>query len=333
MQFDLNRSILYDTVKYFEIYFNKNTIDADISFYGYDEILFFKYYSRIKIENSFPKEFFVFFKYVNSIRTSALMDFLLKNFNNIQSVESLISRLFNNKDVLFDYIMNFYFHSEKPVGYADIFELDVEADHKLSIGIFFNEHDRVIERLISDVEIVYKHISELYRQNNLVLKNFQLSKSLLGQIKNTLGFKLENEITVYGISLLDQYALRYSINTKENIYILGLRCGDFLKNNRYAHVNFKSVAYVLKSDLAMKVIDLLDEYEKLTRANIYNLLDDYSQASVYRVLSELTKEKVTYVYEVTNKCIYYKINKEYFKVASALMNNKLSHYMDGGKTS
>lgn len=332
MQFDLNRSILYDTVRYFEIYFNKNTIDADISFYGYDEILFFRYYSRIKIENSFPKEYLVFFKYVNSIRTSALMDFLLKNFNNIQSVESLID-IFRNKDIFFEHIMNFYFHSEKTVGYADIFELDVEADHKLSIGIFFNEHDRVIERLISDVEIVYKHISELYRQNNLVLKNFQLSKSLLGQIKNTLGFELENEITVYGISLLDQYALRYSINNKETVYILGLRCGDFLKNNRYAHVNFKSVAYVLKSDLAMKVIDLLDEYEKLTPANIYNLLDDYSQASVYRVLSELTKEKVTYVYEVTNKCIYYKINKEYFKVASALMNNKLSHYMDGGKTS
>lgn len=311
MIFSLEKSVLFDTVYYMEIFFNKERLTESSENYGFNENIAFELYNTINI--SLKETDRTFFGYGNN-NYSFMLFLLFAHIDKINSLEELINIL-QDKNYISGLFSEFYKDGlENPGEKGSGFEADPIITSGLLMVI--NDYDLILKNLIGDLHNVNSVIQKCYAENMHRIK-YRLKLSDYISIINNFGCDTD-EIEYYGISLL----LPFNFKKSKTVWIFGYMA-DLSVNNRHnlSNVTLKSVLTILEDKLSVNILELLHMNGKpLSSDQILKHLN-CSQLVLYMALPNLLSENAVIMHK-EDGINYYSINNEYFKKASNIIDNK-----------
>ena len=311
MIFSQEKSILFDTIYYFDIFFNKNILQRKLINNGLNESVAFEAYDSIAFDLS--EIYRAFFDLGNS-RTSFGIFLLFGHIDHINNIDEFIDILMD-KDYIIENISSFY-ANKSVINIEETFLLEVEGKTRASLIAVIKDYVTVLDRLISDLKDVNTFIQRYYTSNFDRIKNFENLPEYV-KIIEEYGGEID-EIEYYGISFMNPFNFEKcrKVWVFGNFVSLGRNNTHNLKN-----VTFESTVQTLSGKVYMDIIEILYNNNNYLSAN--QIMDElnWSQAVLYRSLSYLCSEKAIFSKKEKN-INYYSINLEYFKKAEYVVSRK-----------
>jgi len=333
MKLDITQSLIYDTINFFNIYFDYDKTEQSVIENGLDVEKNFMFYYSIKhnfeINNSICA---LFISTAN--HPTFLTKFFLKYIGHIGKLSEL-KKLLLNKNILLQELTSYYFPGEKSITDDMLFKLEnTDSRVILSLNLIISKHKETILSFIKHIDNIHILIKQLYENNMNIIKSFKPDANYVFALNETYKTNI-SEKNVYLISLLSPFSIKcgYDESTKSYVCALGYLSKKTLKNgNSLFHVNFYSMTSLLSNKIIIDILDIIFEHKKINSSKIINLIPyELSDSSIYRLLSELLTEKAIKVVERKSKVIYYSINDEYLKKASFVFNSKINYYIKNSK--
>ena len=311
MNVDLYKSMVYDTVRYFETYFNKNQIEQETECLSLDIEQTFKNYNTISENCTVRNEYMALFEW-NENRVSFLCELLFEYYEKVDSTEALKEILMQKRLVISK--LSKYFLSKDHIETKDIFNMNGSSNIKISLALIINNYEGIIEGFFSDMDRVGLEIKKLYKNEESIIDNFSQDSSY----EKIAG--AESGKGPLCISLIDPYLFKFS----GYVWVLGYKYKEVCRENDLSTVTFKSVTENLSNDLVMDIIKILSKAENLTISEIFFKLNiEYSQPALYRAVNNMTAEKIIYANQIDKKTRRYSLNRTYFKYAVMIIYNRL----------
>lgn len=333
MKLDLTISILYDTLRYYDIIFNQSEIEKRVNEHLLSLDICFDMYNKIQKINQTVNDiddFWALF-YYNGTPNSFIQRYFLRKIDLLHTLEDFVkimqSREFENE------FKAFYFPEKKCVHCRDAYTLDIDGNVKLSLYVMIQNFERMITEFIKSFYVVHQIVVELFNNNRSTLHNFSLDSESRKIIKDSYN----DEITInsiYGISLLHPYAIRYGNRESDNkhIWILGYECKEALeKEYSYLHINPQSIGTIIGNKYHLDIISIMLTEKKINPASLTRILQEqYSvgESTVHRAINTLITNKVIYIAEKTSKNIYYSLNRFYFERAKIELDKTMMYYIN-----
>ena len=314
MIYSLEKSILFDTVYYFDIFFNNGIIRRELINSGLDENIAFEAYDSVGFDvNEIYRAFFD----LENNRNSFAVFLLFGHISSISTVDEFIYIL-EDKEYIIEYISSFY-ANKAAVNMEEIFLLDMEADTRASLIAVINNYEKVLDRLAGDLKKVNSCVRRYYEDNSHRARASENLNDYMKIVKEHGGEV--DEIEYYGISLMNPFNFKKC----RKVWIFG----NFVNSERnnthnLENVTFESAVDTLSGGVYMDIIDMLYKNNNCLSAN--QMMDElnWSQAVLYRALSHLYTEKAIFSKKEKN-VNYYSINPEYFKKAEYVVNERCRH--------
>lgn len=309
--FSQEKSILFDTVYYFDIFFNKSILQRKLINNGLDESIAFEAYDSVDFNlNDIYRAFFD----LGNNRNSFAIFLLFGHIDHINNVDEFIDILMD-KDYIIENISSFY-ANKAVINTEDVFLLEIEAKTRASLIAVIKDYGTVLDRLISDLKDVNIFIQHYYASNFDRIKDSENLPEYMKIIEEH-GGEID-EIEYYGISLLNPFYFKKC----RRVWVFGTFV-SLERNNTHnlENVTFESIAQILSGKVYMDIIEILYNNDNYLSAN--QIMDElnWSQAVLYRSLSHLYGEKVIFLKKEKN-VHYYSINPEYFKKAEYIVSEK-----------
>ena len=308
------KSILFDTVYYFDIFFNNGIIRRELINSGLDENIAFEAYDSVGFDvNEIYRAFFD----LGSNRNSFAVFLLFGHIDRINTVDEFIYIL-KDKEYIIEYISTFY-ANKSVIDIEEAFLLEIDAKTRASLIAAISNYETVLNRLADDLKSVSALVRSYYGNN---FDQISDSKNLTEYMKiiEEYGGDIE-EIEYYSISLMNPFYFKKS----RKVWVFG----NFVSSERNNTHNLKSVTLesvlnTLSGEVYMDIIDMLYKNNNCLSAN--QMMDElnWSQAVLYRALSHLYTEKAIFSKKEKN-VNYYSINPEYFKKAEYVVNERCRH--------
>lgn len=331
MKLDIERGILYDTLRVFDIYFNYETVLEELEARGSPQQKEMEFYHKITEKYKIDEDLYAFF--VSNKQTGSYMTaYYLKNIKEIHSIHAFLE-LIQCKPAFYNDFKHFFFGTVRQsadISYQDIVSLDLDCNTKICISFILKDYEYYISKLCKSLHEVYLHTCEIYNRNVNKILGFSLDsgyQTLLKSIPDYSSADLDN--SVYCISLLHPFSL-CSGNFSTPYLVLGYLCKKTIESyNLYHNVTIQSMCGILSNDLSLEIINIIHEHKEMKPSAICKILQGKYQVStstVHRLVKDLMDEKVIQLTKRTNKCVYYSINYEYFTHTRAILDAFLERY-------
>ena len=311
MIYSSEKSILFDTVYYFDLFFNKGIIRRELINSGLDENVAFKAYNSVGFDvNEIYRAFFDF----GSNRNSFAVFLLFGHIDRINTVDEFIDIL-KDKEYIIEYISTFY-ANKSFIDIEETFLLRVEAKIRASLIAIISNYETVLNRLVDDLKSVNVCMQRYYANNFDSVRDFENLDDYIKIIRDYGGNM--DEIDCYGISLMNTFYFKKC----RKVWVFGaFASSEQNSTHNLKNVTLESVLDTLSGGVYMDIIDMLYKNNNCLSAN--QMMDEinWSQAVLYRGLSYLCSEKAIFLKKEKN-VNYYSINPEYFKKAEYVVSEK-----------
>lgn len=338
MLLDLERSIIYDTIRYFDVFFNYENFKDTLLQHDLDIALGFKYFNLINEGVEIDPDLGAFF-IIGEKRISMFTNWFMNRIKSISSITDLVTKTKDKASFQKEFLdiysaVSIEGEEEKeeiqPITRKSVYKLNLDANVKISIVAILTDYESVMQKLSDSIYMIYEKIKALHTAHIRKIKGFKLEEKYVNIFEELYKEKIEDD-NLYCVSLLHPYGYRVSIYDKY-VWIFGHLCKKYLdRTYDFLNVDYKSVASILSNELNIEILNIIKEHGTINPAGILRILDDKyecSPATIYRLISGLISEKVINVAEKTKKNVYYSLNKDYFRHASVEMNRKLLYYID-----
>lgn len=332
MKFDLERSILYDTIRYTDIYFNEQIIKQYHILNECNPIFYEEIYQKI-LQPQLSEKIRIFCTILKQHTYTFLQLFFSNNMNYIDSLEKLISSLKDKN--LFEKEFNDILLNGNQRKNMELEKISPNySDHRVNIsfayviGDFKNAVDILAESLI----LIHKEITKLYYKKPYC----DLVKSIK-VLDNDIAFFLTKGINItllkdafYCVSLLHPYACRYTNydNLSQGLFlILGTRFREAY-NLIPKTTNIFDTFNVFSEPLAWDILDIFYKHGELSIPDIIEFINntyEYSKATIYKLVSMLHNCGML-KRTVDSKPNYYQINQDYIDYILLAINEKILYY-------
>lgn len=320
MVFSQEKSILFDTIYYFNIFFNKSIIQRKLINYGIDERIAFKSYNYIQYN---PSEMYRAFFALGHSRTSLAVFLLFGHIERISNLNEFIDIL-RDREYMVEFMSNFY--ANKPVlKIEETFLLEVDSKTQASLLAVLTNYEIVLEKLVHDLENVSILVEQYYKDNK---GNPSENLAVYREIIEECGGEID-EIEYYGISLMNPF----NCEKCRKVWIFGTFASSEINNPRnLKNVTFESAVQTLSCSVYLDIIDILNNKNNYMSANQIMDYLNWSQAVLYRSLSYLCSERAILAKKEKN-VNYYSVNLGYFKKVEHIMSEKCkSLYMKNSES-
>lgn len=333
MQLNTNIGKIFDTVRYFDIYFNRESITEYMELHNLEVasgLAFFHKVGQIIVD----RDLMAFF-YFKENRISLLDRFFLVQISNMHTIGNFVE-LLSQKGCLERELMAYYLGIKDSMQSACcnalLYDAELDANVKMSLFIALHYPEVILEKLKEAILTVYDAVSQLHEAHSPLITGFHLETMYLEIIREQYRDVIDRN-SIYGVSLLNPYAIKFGADAhNKHIWIFGHLCKRTLENDfQYLHVTPKSVGALFSHEYKTDIMDIILEHKRINPAEITRFLSqkyNISSASVYRVINELLETKAVIVVEKTSKNVYYALNKQFFENAQVAMNKALLYYIE-----
>jgi len=333
MKFDLERSIIYDTIRCFDIYFNYEEIKQNALDYELDEETMFYLYERVIEQIKVEQDINAFF-YLDKNSITFFTDILLQNLYEINCLDEFFELL--DREIILQLFSQFYFNKVAEVSVDEIYGLNVNGNVKTSIRLIFADYENIKHILMKNINSMYEVVKDVYCK--LQINDFE-SWSKVG-LKAVLSIDeiieilmknkcyVEEDNIIYGISIFHPYMYKGRLKDSNWIWIFGSFCEEYLqKEELFCDTVYSNIGEILSNKQAIDILEIIHKNEKVTISDIYKLLPSgISDSTAYRTVIKLLANRVIYISDRQKNRIYYSVNNVYFDNVSILLNKFINQY-------
>lgn len=333
MTLDLERSLVYDTIRFFDIFFNYKEIEEDIIKRNLEPDKCLESYHMLVPEKEIDQDLYVFFA-LNKNSMSLLSRIYFENIHTIRTLQDLYE-IISEEDKFKPFCVDYYFGENHGDNTAEmdrkyVYRLDIPSNIKVSLFALLIEYKELVRSLLDTLEVIASEVRRLYEKYAKKISLFRLDPTHIQVLEEISNIQFTDH-SVYYISLLHPHGYRLSKSKNIDYWLFGLHCKHTIENEyRYLNVTHTSAASILSNDMMMEVVNIISQHEEINPAEIIkNLNEEYvcSPASIYRIITNLLAEKVITVSNKTSKNVYYRLNREYFRYAKAAVEKILIKYV------
>lgn len=329
MNFNLERSILHDVIRYGEIFFNYNTIVSSAKRFSVNTQKSLSLYKQISYD--IHSGLMALFYIVNDER-SLIAYIFSRNLYAIDSIDDLIHCF----DIdIFEKIKEFYFKED-----TNFFDISNSWSNDLLQSFLYAslETDEMKQSLIFTIKDLYLRIQTLYssREVHSIISQFKITKSCLKTLYTYCKHELDNE-SVYGVSILHPHTIKVSgyipdeDNDNKRYFILGYLYKDILGKVDDVNISQDNIHAALSNPIDRDIIDLIWENGEMYGEEIIQMINQkYSLAaqSIYRHISYLQKCGPLVLTKTVQKAQYYQVNYTWFLNSHTYLSDYMIKYTE-----
>lgn len=343
MDFDLIRSIIYDSIRFCEILYNEDDVKKSYVECGYDISQQTKLFKNLKKKCSckMPQQLEGFFRAVPANKYYTFLPyFFMERLYKINSIDCLINCIMDKELFKASYYETYFARKEESeITYNDILDISSTESDIISVTYIISNFDKVASELCELLKHVHNIVDAFFHANVQLqkIKNFQLT--LEEEAIYLLSGNRKIAEDVYCISFLHPYGLRditYSYIHHHNYYVLGIEFSHMAKeemnkaemNKKDLKLDLSVIFKILSQTMVLEILDLIKVYEKMSVPDIYNIQKaKYNLSStntIYRLISSLETNNIIIKYPTTPET--YVLNHELFSTLRIETSKKLIYY-------
>ena len=224
MKLDIQRSIIFDVISFFDIYFNYDFYSKEVRLRKLDEEKSFLFYNLIKKFVSVNDDLCSLFS-LNGNKNTLCMRYLLYKFDKAKTLNDFIR--FLKDDEFKQYIQDYYFseYENNEITRKEIYNLDdiINPKVKISLAIIFTDYKSIIATLEQSILEVANIILELQKLNHNKINQFHLGKDHIKILQKKFNY-IFTDNTIYCVSLVAPYSVNYTFFGEIYYWIFGIFC-------------------------------------------------------------------------------------------------------------
>lgn len=335
MNFDIERSIIFNIMQYLDLYFNFNIVEEKINAQKLNKLEALKYYNQIQSQTNIDSDLKIFFKWDSDDKVSLLTMFAFNYLYCFSTIDKFFSTLIES-NFLNDYIFDFYLNESNPT-LDTIKNSDLDNDLKLDLCSLLSNPHTYFHKLIHCLKSIYEIVSKMFTQNMYMIKSFKLNDFQMESLENLYHSQTVINSTTFCISLIKPYSFRYqnyTIGTSEEQEMNYIVLGYLSHSTIETHVNSNTIDLTAVSKLLVKplykeILNIVKQNPDIQPKDLFNILLEnypYSQPTYNRAVSFLLSNRMIYISCKVGKYTHYRVNENYFSEAIVATNNFLLYY-------